>query len=342
MSKLSLTRFLYFLEEVKISLTTCILQKNSLKECYFWISELFYSGFEKECYCLLWKIYYDFYYLNNKKVEQIIKKKTKTVEIHKSSTTDINVLRLHMKIATILFNCEPCPSVFLYRLTTINSSTDDVGEKLKHSLEKGDCKNANGLIKQLCETDIDSCIKILESFKGETFCDNNYYENKFHLLLCFSCKSYPQTYDYKLKFILKNLNDIKEFDKPCKYSWNTLNKKRLYSINETIGCFALGTNENNCDKKKIWGEFWENFAKKTPLWKTRIERYNGYFKGKTLCFKSIDEQEEFYDNFNYEPDEKIDNFVSIPPKNKLSDWVENIFDIPKRVLSILPKRKINY
>ena len=342
MSKLSLTRFLYFLEEVKLSLTTCILQKNSLKECYFWISELFYSGFEKECYCLLWKIYYDFYYLNNKKVEQIIIKKTKTVETHKSSIGDINVLRLHMKIATILFNCDNCPCVFIYRITAKNVSSDNVKDKLEYKLKKGDCKNVNGLIKQLCETDIDSCIKILELFKGETFCDNKYYDNKYHLLLCFSCKNYIQIYNYKLKFVLKNFNDMKELDKPCKHSWNTLNQKRLYPINPTIGCFALGTNENSCNKKKIWGEFWENFAKNTPLWKKRIERYNGYFKGKNLCFKSLDDEEEFYNNFNYEPDEKIDNFVFITSKNKLSNWVENIFDISKRVLYTLPKRKITY
>lgn len=341
MSKLSLTRFLYFLEEVKLSLMTCILEKNSLKECYFWISELFYSGFQKECYNLLWKIYYDFYCLNNKKVEQIIKKKTKTVDVHKSSINDINILRLHMKIATILFNCEPCPSVFLYRITAKNSSTDNVGEKLKQELKKGNCKNVSGLIKQLSETDFESCVKILESFKGESFCDNKYYENKYHLLLCFSCKNYKQTYNYKLKFVFKNFNDMKELDKPCKHSWNTLNQKRLYRINATIGCFALGTNENSCNKKKIW-ENWENFVKNTPLWKNRISKYKGYFKGKKLCFESLDDEEKFYDNFNYEPDEKIDNFVFIPPKNKLSLWVENLFDIPKRSLSILPKRKINY
>ncbi len=61
MSKQSLTRYLYFLEEVKMSFMESLLTKNSLKECYFWISEIFYSGFIEESWQLIMKIYYDFY-----------------------------------------------------------------------------------------------------------------------------------------------------------------------------------------------------------------------------------------------------------------------------------------
>ena len=73
MSKQSLTRYLYFLEEVKISFLDALLKKKSLKECYFWISEIFYSGFIDESWQFIMKIYYDFYYLNNNSVMRLIK-----------------------------------------------------------------------------------------------------------------------------------------------------------------------------------------------------------------------------------------------------------------------------
>jgi hypothetical protein len=344
MSKLSLTRFLYFFEEVKISLMMSILQKKSLKECYFWISELFYSGFQNECYTLLWKIYYDFYYLSNKNIENEIIKKTTTVLTFKSKSNDLNILRLYMKIATILFNCQACPTIFLYRISCKNLSSGNVKETLEKNLKKNDYANTSSLIKKLSEIDLKTCVKVLETFKNDKFCDNKYYDNKFHLLLCFSSKNYLQQSNYKLKFILKNFDDIKKLNNPITNVWKTLNKKRLYKINDTMGCFAVGTNQNNCNKKKIWGEFWEHFAKKTPLWEERLKDNNGYFKGKNLCFKTIDDQETFYNMYNYEPDEKIDNFIVLPKKTTVSKWILHTFDIAiSRTLSCcLPKQPIEY
>ena len=78
MSKLVLTRFLYIYDEVGFSFITTLLKKQSLTECYFWISELFLSGFEQKSWELLWFIYFDFYYIYNPQFIRFLSKKHKS------------------------------------------------------------------------------------------------------------------------------------------------------------------------------------------------------------------------------------------------------------------------
>ena len=69
-----LTRYLYHCEEVCHSLLTCLLVKSSFEETLFWASEIYYSGYQKEIWELLWKIYYDFFAIRNPKFEKKIKR----------------------------------------------------------------------------------------------------------------------------------------------------------------------------------------------------------------------------------------------------------------------------
>ena len=45
-NKFGLTRFLFIKDEVVLSLITALLKKQDLSECYYWVFELYYSGFE--------------------------------------------------------------------------------------------------------------------------------------------------------------------------------------------------------------------------------------------------------------------------------------------------------
>jgi len=65
MELLPLSRYLYIIDEVKLSFISCLLNKRSLEECIFWISEYYYSGYENETWLFLIKVYYDFYALKN-------------------------------------------------------------------------------------------------------------------------------------------------------------------------------------------------------------------------------------------------------------------------------------
>ena len=64
-NKLTLTRYLYFADEVALSLLDCLIEQRDLNEALFWVDELYSSGFVKDIWLLLWKIYFDFYAITN-------------------------------------------------------------------------------------------------------------------------------------------------------------------------------------------------------------------------------------------------------------------------------------
>jgi hypothetical protein len=69
----NLTRYLYSRDEVELSFVVSLLEKKDIMECYFWAFELYYSGYDISQ--LIWKIFYDFYFHYNSKLEVIIHNK---------------------------------------------------------------------------------------------------------------------------------------------------------------------------------------------------------------------------------------------------------------------------
>ena len=69
----NLTRYLYSRDEVELSFVVSLLEKKDIMECYFWAFELYYSGYDISQ--LIWKIFYDFYFHYNSKLEGIIHNK---------------------------------------------------------------------------------------------------------------------------------------------------------------------------------------------------------------------------------------------------------------------------
>jgi hypothetical protein len=56
----------------------------------------------------------------------------------------------------------------------------------------------------------------------------------------------------------------------------------------------------------IFRDKWLFCASFSPIWKNRIHEYHGKIDGKTssIIFLNMDDSEEFYNRFNYEPDEQ--------------------------------------
>ena len=69
----NLTRYLYARDEVELSFVVSLLEKKDIMECYFWAFELYYSGYDISQ--LIWKVFYDFYFHYNSKLEVIIHNK---------------------------------------------------------------------------------------------------------------------------------------------------------------------------------------------------------------------------------------------------------------------------
>ena len=194
-------------------------------------------------------------------------------------------------------------------------------------------------IKECCNKDINNCISILEKFKSKKFIDNKYYENKYHLLVVFSIKEYnDKVITNKIKNRQKNLEFTFNVNKESINVYNTLNEKRLYSISDDIGCFHLGTNENNFDKfEAIYN--WEFYCQNTPLWHDRLTKYKYIFENKSIVFKDEDDLENFYDKYNYEPDEKLLLFFKKIHDSTIEDWLNTIYDTS---FENLYKSKIHY
>lgn len=310
MSKQSLTRYLYFLEEVKLSFIDSLLKKNGLKESYFWISEIFYSGFIEECWQFIIKIYYDFYYLNNRIIETKIKNKYK-------KKNNINSI---LSIVTALYQSDSDPYVFICRTNNKGRKTKDVSKTLINKLKKNECQAVYYYIDIMIKIDFNKCIEILEKFKGETFQDNEIYKDKTHQLFAFSCKKYINK-SITIKFIKKNKEFVKKINTSVNSVYKTLNERRIYNISENIGCFKLFDKED-FDKKENFCYNWEYYANFSPIWKKRLDVV---FKKKKPIFKNIDSRDEFYNKYNYEPDEKCDLFLKYNKSNVLSKWLYDVY-----------------
>jgi len=84
--------------------------------------------------------------------------------------------------------------------------------------------------------------------------------------------------------------------------------------NTAFNCYHKDT--SNKDLYLIYRNHWIYYASFSPLWRERILSSKGYINNelKTVTFLNEDDQEEFYDEFGYEPDEQ--------PKDLLQKWID--------------------
>ena len=94
MSKVILTRYLYLFDEVGLSFISSLLKAQTLNESYFWISELYLSGFIEQSWDLIWFVYYDFYYILNPQFESFISKKAATGDLKSILTVVKNLFKM--------------------------------------------------------------------------------------------------------------------------------------------------------------------------------------------------------------------------------------------------------
>ena len=111
---IQLTRYLYFLDECFYSLLMALINKKSFEEVLFWAGEIYYSGFEKELWNHLWKIYYDFYAIRYPKFEKKINKMSKEWENQKNINNIIYIINL-------LYYSKVTYNVFIMRMLDVIS-----------------------------------------------------------------------------------------------------------------------------------------------------------------------------------------------------------------------------
>lgn len=170
------------------------------------------------------------------------------------------------------------------------------------------------------QRDIYRCYEIIKLYYNtihkynlkEKNLDSIHYADKKHILLALLCHLNLSEEEIQNRIIFKKFDNKftkqqQDFNAQKTIPlYKTLIHKRLYKISPLIGLFVLNRDDiNDIDYKDILRLYWDYFAYKTPLWKERIDKYNGkQSKDYSLTFKSEDDYEDFYEKYNYEPDEQ--------------------------------------
>lgn len=266
----TLTRFLYPLDEVELSFIQCLLNKANLQECYFWIFEIHFSGFD--VFPFLWKVYLDFYKeLNPLNLEDYIIKKN---EDFLGAKDDLDIIiKSIASIVRNLFKAVPSPNTFFlrqyfaiydddkgnneykdeddntnYKTQLLNAIGAGDFEKVCYSLYRLDSLRIDSLRIDSLDNDIISLLSPSSVKKSNFFV----YSNPVHYLLalCIMNNNMKNINNNKTIFVapteadLKMIKDINEMPiPPSKYGlpqiYNTLKIKRLFGISANIGCFNL-------------------------------------------------------------------------------------------------------
>tara|TARA_B110000483_G_C18176222_1_gene535175 strand:- start:636 stop:1760 length:1125 start_codon:yes stop_codon:yes gene_type:complete len=374
MSKLALTRYLYIYDEVGFSFITALLKKQSIDECYFWISELFLSGYEKDSWELIWFIYYDFYYINNPQFIPFILKK------HNNGEGNLKDL---MTVIKNLFKFPISSQVFVTRQYNMNIKeitsvfrgkkpawlVNSIPTKYHALFRYIDKKLYHCAVVSLPDT-IDSelfdTLRIYFNLGEEQLNDiktkfNNSYNNDIHKLWSIICLLLfnPKYTDSKKKMFLGLSDDdyqnvLKIHNEPIPLNKHgeiqarkTLIHKCLYSINSLSSSFNLMRDQEDSISKCYWYH-WEYYAYKSPIWKNRFDKYDITIddENKKIVFNDDDEIEDFYEQYGYEPDEQScetqNKLFGFLPNNYWKKWIQELFQDDSSIYEFKDDFKFNY
>jgi len=360
MSKVILTRYLYIYDEVCLSFIYSLLKKQDINECYFWMFEMYNSGFKNETWCLIWFIYYDFYFISYPMFSTFIKKKCEQ-----------NTVLSLMIVIKNLFRFTPTSEVFITRQYNFNVKEINYifrGKKPKwlsninnqhHALFRYLNKKlyhfaVSSLPENIDDNLLFNSISTYFDIKNDeinTLINNSYnnnYDNNHHKIWSIICLlEFNSNYYKEKKKIYMGISDdeyanimkIENEDIPLskygnKLIYKTLQYKRKYSIQPIISAFYL--TRENCEKcENINNLFWYNWeyhAYLSPIWKERFDQYNININNETysIDFTNDEEHEKFYNDWNYEPDEQTQDTINkrmvCIENNNWKSWYFDIFE----------------
>lgn len=329
------TRYLYEKEEVKLSLILCILNKK--EEAIFWAYELYYSGFKTELINLFWTMYYDFYYTSNPSFEKYLLKKLNT-NLNFEANCENGVA---MIVNNFMIRPHSIDIFMLKQIVNMcEFETNDT--VLESILQSEDYMILASLIlseiKDKCLLDILSQViqyfikkglnldskKIIAEYKK--IIKNEYHSNnnKRVILLARIIHYFALTKNVKMGkniyvhiepedvIIYENIYaDLRSNDlTPILSAYKILPLATIYYIDQHnyLSLFHLKREKNNINI--VYRDKWLYHASFSPLWKERIVKHKGIIDEKTqrVTFEekenSDDNEQAFYSEFGYEPDEQ--------------------------------------
>ena len=332
-SNIQFTRYLYIKDEVRAALLVSLLNKSD--DAIFWAYELYCSGFIYELIDLIWKIYYDFYAVLNPLFEEYLNKKL--IQLHTSIVSHKNNSRCKRKpvIITVIIQdllIRPFTTdIFLFRtinnyfeincdqIITETSVESQISNWLKIKNYTSICFyviNATNLAELLNVYELIVNYYIISPSLVQKYIDdikisyNTIILNVNMLSKVVSLFNSGGNIPKSQFYIRSTVQDISDYQTYLPYSGAVLEEVTSCSVDKfaMLGLFNL----QRCKYKRselleMYNCNWLYHASFSPVWRDRLKRYRGYpnYITKTVEFLSENDLTDFYDKYDYEPDEQL-------------------------------------
>ncbi len=332
-TELRFTRYLYEKDEVKLSLIMCVLNKNE-EEAIFWAYEMYYSGFQTELVSVFWSLYYDFYYTLNPSFEKYLQTKLKnnlvlTIDSVNCISMIVNnfMIRPHnmdVFILKQLVNICDFDKADIQDYIIENNFEVMCNELLNVLRTKDYMMLASYILTDVKEGHVDDVFKIIIEYfvtdKGlkidKKYLAIDYEKYQFDKrVLILSRIMYYFTLANNKK-MGKNIYVHVEPEDVVLYETIYTNANlpprkilpcaKIYAIDSYNYLSLFDLKRETQDIKTAYYYDWLYYASFSPLWNSRILKYNGVIdqKNKKIVFDDDDDIDEFYDDYGYEPDEQ--------------------------------------
>ena len=328
------TRNLYLKSNVQYSIFLSLLERND-EETKFWAYELYYSGFKKEVFTILWKLYYELYATFYPNFEKFMKRKT--LEWIHDMTKDwilgtivenmvrrepcIDIYRIILSnddMLDILENKYPFATINIQMIKETNSVSEliekynNIWKSLDNDIHDNDIHDK---YLQICKTINIDLIETIQMLEPLTITQTHLYLSKsacisriFTFMLFFGANEnciYDSNYNDKIKldpkkYSILTRNDIIPYiPKPfiqCK-GWKIPTRDCIYSIHNYPNSKQILISDYDC---------WLFYASFSPIWEKRIHKYGGIIdnENKHIYFNDEDKEETFYNLYNFDPIEQ--------------------------------------
>ena len=332
----TLTRFLYIKDEVQLALVLSILEKKD--ESIFWAYEIYYSSNKSnEIFDLLWKIYYDFFAILNPTFEMyFITKQIKWIRDNETETntnTNTKDVIISMLVQDLLIRDSSTDAFVLRQLIpnfykNKNKNILDININLTNIIKT---KNYNSIMNYILLNELKNMDEIYETVldildpKRKKQLIRQFYKVQQYL---------PDLIDKKFILLVKIISLIEEKEKDnkkcsfyvqvkpeeisCYHLNNFVYNVNLYQVLKNACKFPINNythftlfdfQRNNLSHNQLKEEYhnnWLFYASFSPIWKERLNSYQANVNviDKKVEFQNDDLEEEFYNIYNYEPDEQ--------------------------------------
>ena len=293
------SRYLYEVDEVKISLMMSILDKRK-DEAMFWAFELFRSGFVTELGELLLNIYDDFYATINP-----------TFEKHVTNQTTITETQLYEIISNMITK-QHNADIYLLRIIVEQF-------EIEPSTDESDLLAFASFI--IDDPDTSLVLTTLVNLGVATINDKT--PRKLMLIRFMQHKQKQHDMDSgctkkRVLFIKKKTNDMFEVDITNVRTYKILEQVTKYGIDEHNYLSLFNLKREREDIVGAYRDYWLGCAARSPVWLSRINEYGGSVtEAGKVAFNNDELEDDFSNKYNLEPDEQ-----KLETQNKTTQYIK--------------------